>query len=127
MVTPFQLEVRQYVKAIMGGLASALALLGGALGDGLSSQETVGVAAAFVAGFVAVFYTPNQAAKGQPDDPNLSERSNVDGGAASVAYVGRILAVVGVALLVAYLLGVPGVLYLGLILLLVGLVVAVVG
>jgi hypothetical protein len=75
MVTPFQLEVRQYVKAVVGGLMSALPLLIDALNsDGLSRNEGLAAVLAFVVGFSAVFYAPNLAAKGQRADPDLSEQ-----------------------------------------------------
>lgn len=74
MVTPFQLELRQYVKAVVGGLLAALSLLGGALGDGLSNEEWAGIVGAFLVGFVGVFYAPNKAPVGRPSDPELSEQ-----------------------------------------------------
>lgn len=93
MVTPMQLEIRQYVKAVVGGLIAALSLLGGALGDGLSSQEVIGLVAAFLTGFVAVFYTPNQAAKGRLADPDLSEQDPLRGDA-GVGTIGLVILVV---------------------------------
>lgn len=73
-MNPLALELREYVKAVVGGAVAALALLGGALGDGLSSQEWVGLAVAFLTGFAGVFYAPNKAPAGQPASPDLSEQ-----------------------------------------------------
>lgn len=75
IITPFQLEVRQYVKAIVGGLGVALGVLAGAAGDGISAQEALTAVGAGLAGFTATFYAPNKAPEGKPDDPALSEQS----------------------------------------------------
>ncbi len=74
MNNPFALELREYVKAVAGGLLAFLAFLSGALGDGLSSQEWVGLAAAFLGGFVGVFYAPNQAPKRRAARADVSEQ-----------------------------------------------------
>lgn len=76
MVTPFQLELRQYVKAVVGGLLAALALLSGALGDGLSPTEVIALVVAFLTGFLGVFYAPNNDPKGV-DNKGLSTQSGV--------------------------------------------------
>lgn len=110
-MNPLQLEVREYVKAVVGGLTATLALLAGALGDGLSSQETVGLLAAFVAGFGAVFLAPNKDALGRTADPGLSEQ-NGDAGYGALGTLGAVLLVVALVLLVLDLLlviAVPGV------------------
>lgn len=103
MVTPMQLEIRQYVKAVVGGLIAALSLLGGALGNGLSNEEIIGLVVAFLTGFVAVFYAPNRAAKGSYADPDLSEQDPLrDGGSVVVALLA------GIGLLFLLLIFVPG-------------------
>ncbi len=105
MITPFQLEIRQYVKALVGGILAALAALGGALGDGLSSQEVIGLFVAFLGGFAGVFYTPNLAAQGRLADPDLSEQNPLrSDGEVGIGQVGLIVLVVLAVLFVLFLL-----------------------
>ncbi len=96
---PLALEVREYVKAIVGGAIAALALLGGALGDGLSSQESVGIAVAFLTGFAGTFYTPNKAPKGKKAKQQSAVHEGHEHGAVSLDYLGRILITVGIVAL----------------------------
>ncbi len=100
-----QLEIRQYVKAVVGGLLAALSLLAGALGDGLSSPEIIGLVVAFLTGFIGVFYSPNLAAKGQLADPDLSEQDPLRGdGEVGIGQVGLIILVVLAVLFVLFFL-----------------------
>ena len=103
-MNPLALEVREYVKALIGGLTATLALLAGALGDGLSAQETVGLLGAFVAGFGAVFLAPNKEAPvGRPADPGLSEQRG-EAGYGTLGTIGAVLLILALILLVAKLL-----------------------
>ena len=98
-MNPFALEVRQYVKALTAGLIAACSLLGGALGDGLSAQEWVGLVVAFLTGFTGVFYVENRDPKGQDND-HLSTMSGDAGHGENSLLVGLMVVVVVVLLVV---------------------------
>lgn len=106
MTTPMQLEVRQYVKAVVGGLLASLSLLAGALGDGLSNDEVIGVVVAFLTGFLGVFYAPNSESSraslsGRSSAANKRPRSDGELGQSVVYFI---LAILGVLFVVFYLL-----------------------
>ena len=65
MTTPFQLEVREYVKAIVGGLLAAIPfLIQGINSNGLSQEEVLVSVLTGLGAFLGVFYAPNQDARG---------------------------------------------------------------
>lgn len=97
MTTPFQLEVRQYVKALVAGLIALLSLLAGALGDGLSTQEIIGLGVAFLTGFVGVFYAENK-------DPKGTNRTDLSTQAGYVSVLMVVLIVLAVLFILFYLL-----------------------
>jgi hypothetical protein len=49
----------EYLKSIIAGLIAGLSVLAGAAGDGISSQEWITTAVAFLSGLGIVYATPN--------------------------------------------------------------------
>lgn len=79
MITPLQLEIREYVKAVAGGLLAAIPFLVESLSsDGLSTTEGLLTLGIFLGAFTGVFYAPNRAPKGRPAHPDVSEQDSVD-------------------------------------------------
>jgi hypothetical protein len=52
--------MRRYAKAIAGGLTTSLGFAIPLVDDGLLPSECLGIVAAFVAGFQAVYWTRNR-------------------------------------------------------------------
>jgi hypothetical protein len=96
------MSAREMSKAIVGGLIAGLSVLAGAAGDGISIQEWITTAVAFLSGLGIVYVTPNRAPASQAAKPDVSEQDGRDRGAVDVV---TILVVVLVVLVVLLLVG----------------------
>lgn len=74
------MHVSEFRKAIVGALIAALSVLAGAVGDGVSAEEWITTAVAFLTGLGVVYAVPNRAPSGVPADPDLSEQDGRDDG-----------------------------------------------
>lgn len=90
---------RQYAKALTAALIAALSVLAGAVGDGVSAEEWITTAIAFLTALGVVFVVPNQAPAGQPANPDLSEQDGRDLGRVDPLYAALVVFVIVVVLL----------------------------
>jgi hypothetical protein len=68
------MKPQEFAKAIVGALIAGLSVLTGAVGDGISSQEWITTAVAFLSGLGIVYVTPNRAPAGHAARPDVSEQ-----------------------------------------------------
>jgi hypothetical protein len=64
----------EYLKSIIAGLIAGQHRQAGAAGDGISSQEWITTAVAFLSGLGLVYVTPNRAPAGHAARPDVSEQ-----------------------------------------------------
>lgn len=88
-----RLHPQQYAKALVGALVAGLSVLAGAVGDGVSAEEWLTTAVAFLTGLGLVFAVPNKPAPGRRSDPALSEQGGINLDTVLTITVGIVLAV----------------------------------
>lgn len=64
-------QIKPYLKALVGGLTSAISYAIPVVDDGLVASEGLGVVLAFLLGLGATYAVPNLQSKSKKRDPNL--------------------------------------------------------